>query len=168
MVFLEIEFEGFSFAPLATLCCAFCSEFLQLFPHQSCQRGIALDCDFANFFHQFFVKRECDIHAPIIRVSLIMGKPRFAPQLCFTNSPFLPVSELYSVSVNLSLSMNSPDHFFQGSRIFSCFICSSVFCSLSAFCTTVAVPFSIFTYSRTSSRFETAPCPGITFTSGDN
>jgi hypothetical protein len=53
MVFLERAFQGFSFAPLATLCRSFCSEFLQVFPHQSCQRGIALDCNFANFLDQF-------------------------------------------------------------------------------------------------------------------
>jgi len=48
----------------------------------------------------------------------------------------------------------------QGSRIFSCFIWSSVLCSLSAFCTAAEVSFSIFVNARTSSRLESAPGRG--------
>src|SRR3989442_15117498 len=62
----------------------------------------------------------------------------------------------------------SPFHFAQGVRIFSCFIWSRVLLSLRAFCTRTEVSFSILVKARTSSRFESAPWPGITFTSGGN
>lgn len=59
----------------------------------------------------------------------------------------------------------SPDHLAHGARILFFFICSGVFFCWMACWTTAEVSFSIFVNARTSSRFEIAPCPGITFTS---
>src|SRR5215471_5079708 len=64
--------------------------------------------------------------------------------------------------------MKLPENFSQGARIFACFICSKVWCRSILACTTAEVSFNIFTKARTSSRFESAPCPGITFTSAGN
>jgi len=52
----------------------FGGEFLKVGAHQASERRVAFDGNFADFFHQFLVKGESDVHKPIIRETLNMGK----------------------------------------------------------------------------------------------
>ncbi len=52
----------------------FGGQFLQVGAHQSSQRSIAFDCDFADFPDQIIVQGKRDIHIPIIRETLNKGK----------------------------------------------------------------------------------------------
>jgi hypothetical protein len=49
-------------------------QFLQMRAHQSGQRRIALDRNLPDFPDQIIIQRKRDIHAPIIRETLNMGK----------------------------------------------------------------------------------------------
>ena len=52
----------------------FGGEFLKVGAHQASERRVAFDRNFADFFHQFLVNGESDVHKPIIRETLNMGK----------------------------------------------------------------------------------------------
>ena len=52
----------------------FGGELLKVGAHQASERRIAFDGDLADLFHQFLVNGKCDIHRPIIRETLNMGK----------------------------------------------------------------------------------------------
>ena len=60
------------------------------------------------------------------------------------------------------------DHFCHGARIFALLHLFERLVGSMAFWTAAEVSRSIFAYARTSSRFDTAPCPGITLTSAGN
>ncbi len=52
----------------------FGSDSCQIVAHHACESRISLDRNFSDFPHEFVLKRQCDIHEPIIRESPKWGK----------------------------------------------------------------------------------------------
>jgi len=74
MKLLEGAFQCFALLTPTAFRCSFSRELLQVFAYQTCKRGVSLNGDLPHFFHDLLVQRKGNIHVPIIRDSLIMGK----------------------------------------------------------------------------------------------
>src|SRR5580704_6643471 len=71
---LEGAFESLALTPLFTGGGVISGDFFEVIADHASQCGITIDGDFAEFFDEFLVEREGDVHAPIIRETLISCK----------------------------------------------------------------------------------------------
>jgi len=64
---LKCAIQCFAFPPLASGSRIFGGQLLQIRSHQPCQSSLPLNGNFANLFNEIIIKREGDVHTPIIR-----------------------------------------------------------------------------------------------------
>src|SRR5690242_10496064 len=62
--------ERFALTPLSAGCRVFGGNVFQIRANHPSESRVTLDGDFPDFFNQFVLKRQCDVHKPIIRESL--------------------------------------------------------------------------------------------------
>src|SRR5260370_3353025 len=70
LVTLEGALESFALTAFFAGCGVFSGDFFEVIADHAGESGIAIDGDFAEFFDEFLVEREGDIHGPIIRETL--------------------------------------------------------------------------------------------------
>src|SRR5713101_1026711 len=70
----EAALERFAFAALSACRSLLPCEFVQVFSNEPCQSRVAVYGNLTDPFHQLLGQRECDVHVPIIRETLIPCK----------------------------------------------------------------------------------------------
>jgi hypothetical protein len=71
---LEAAFQGFPLPSFSARGSLLLGKLAQVFPNEARQGGVTVDGYFANPLYQFIGQRKRDIHSPIIRETLNMGK----------------------------------------------------------------------------------------------
>src|SRR5690242_4777351 len=70
----EGALERFALTPLSAGCRVFGGNVFQIRANHPRESRVTLDGDFPDFFNQFVLERQCDVHKPIIREPLKLCK----------------------------------------------------------------------------------------------
>src|SRR5882757_2252655 len=93
---LEGALQGFPFSTRSACCCLLSGDFVQILTNEAGQGRVAVHGDLPDPSHQVFWQRKRDIHAPILRETLIPCN-----SLCCT-----PANPVFSVSPSLRLTIS--------------------------------------------------------------